>query len=193
MQKSWKHCCWLLAGGTDIEINQHCGSGQSELGPYCWRGAMEGIWQFLCKLNLPQGFCGCLAEMHTAMNIYMRKLNISKLPAMLGECRCKFTFPLVRHALSLHYHHPVPQLCADTAVSFLNLLAIWKLLCCCINGKKTDLKLILALAWTVQEDKVLKISSNILGWMVHLGAGRTWLSKQHLFESQRVLQIQPNC
>lgn len=63
---------------------------------------MEGIQQFLSKLNLMQEFYGCIAEMRARYE-YMyvvRKLNVSKVSAMLGERRFRFTFPEVHHALS---------------------------------------------------------------------------------------------
>lgn len=100
VQKSWQHCCWLLAGGTDIEINQHYSSGHSELGPIADREPWKGFGNPYANWTYHRGFCGCLAEMHAAMNAYMGKLNVSKLPATLGEHRSKFTFPWGHHTFS---------------------------------------------------------------------------------------------
>lgn len=96
---------------------------------------MEGIQQFLSKLSLTQAFYGCIAEMRVC-NEYT--YAVSKVSATLGECRFRFTFPDVHHAFSACYHHPLPPLRAGTPVSFLNLLAIVKLLCYWVNRDKTD-------------------------------------------------------
>lgn len=112
-QKSWQCCCWLPAGVEHMEANGRCSSGHGELGLDCWKWAIEGVQQLLSKQNRAWGFCGCPAEVPACHDHVhgVRKTNVSKASAILGDHRFRFTFPEVHQAVSACYCHPVPLLC----------------------------------------------------------------------------------